>query len=191
MDARESAAVRLGRPCRRHADDHLCPGARARAREVVRATHSRRVGGGAGGTVSRDEARRPELPVALRRQPLAGRAVPPDVQSPPALVSGGKPRTGRRLARRVWRARSEVGNSELSGMAGPGHPGQVQGDRPPWQLVRCQSAPSTTVPVDESTPPVPLHSAVRAFGTWRSPHSPRSWRVASTKVNIPYIPGWV
>lgn len=114
-----------------------------------------------------------------------------NAQSPPALVSGGKPRTGRRLARRVWRARSEVGNSELSGMAGPGHPGQVQGDRPPWQLVRCQSAPSTTVPVDDSTPPVPLHSAVRAFGTWRSPHSPRSWRVASTKVNIPYIPGWV
>ena len=26
---------------------------------------------------------------------------------------------------------------------------------------------------------------------WRSPASPRSWRTASTRRNIPYMPGWV
>ena len=33
--------------------------------------------------------------------------------------------------------------------------------------------------------------AVFAPATCRSPHSPRSWRTASTSVNMPYIPLWV
>jgi hypothetical protein len=50
--------------------------------------------------------------------------------------------------------------------------------------------PSTTVAADESTPPVPLATATRASSTWRGPLSPRSWRVASISVKMPYMPGW-
>ena len=36
-----------------------------------------------------------------------------------------------------------------------------------------------------------MATATSALGTWRFPHSPRSWRTASTRMNIPYMPGWV
>src|SRR5262245_48230216 len=35
-------------------------------------------------------------------------------------------------------------------------------------------------------PPVPWQIATVASGTWRSPHSPRSWRTASMRVKMPY-----
>ena len=53
------------------------------------------------------------------------------------------------------------------------------------------SVPSTTVPMDDSTPPEPWATAISASGTWRSPHSPRSCRTASTSRNMPYCPGCV
>ncbi len=39
--------------------------------------------------------------------------------------------------------------------------------------------------------PGPVGHGSLASGTWRGPHSPRSWRTASTTRNIPYMPGWV
>src|SRR5262249_32302369 len=37
-------------------------------------------------------------------------------------------------------------------------------------------------------PPMPLTSDTLQRGTWRSPHSPRSWRAAPMIGKIPYIP---
>src|SRR5215210_8263058 len=42
----------------------------------------------------------------------------------------------------------------------------------------------------ERTPPLPWTRATFAFSTCRPPHSPRSWRTASTIRSSPYIPGW-
>src|SRR5712692_9368244 len=53
-----------------------------------------------------------------------------------------------------------------------------------------QSRPRTSVAAELSTPPVPLARARLAPSTWRGPHSPLSWRVASIMVKIPYMPGW-
>src|SRR5579885_794903 len=52
------------------------------------------------------------------------------------------------------------------------------------------SLPNMTVADDERTPPVPCASAILASGTWRGPHSPRTWRVASINRKMPYMPGW-
>ena len=49
----------------------------------------------------------------------------------------------------------------------------------------------TRVPAAESMPPMPLTSEQLAPGTWRAPHSPRSWRVASMIGKMPYMPEWV
>src|SRR5918996_4333255 len=46
----------------------------------------------------------------------------------------------------------------------------------------------TSVPAAESIPPIPFTSEILALGTWRAPHSPRSWRVASIMGKMPYIP---
>lgn len=48
-----------------------------------------------------------------------------------------------------------------------------------------------SVPAAENIPPMPLTSERLRLGTWRAPHSPRSWRVASMMGKIPYIPLWV
>src|SRR5690606_18236924 len=53
-----------------------------------------------------------------------------------------------------------------------------------------QLATRTQVAAVDRTPPVPLTRATRAFGTCRSPHSPRSCRTASIRMNNPYSPGW-
>jgi hypothetical protein len=45
-----------------------------------------------------------------------------------------------------------------------------------------------TVPLDAREPPMPLHRAVLASDTWRSSHSPRSCRTASTSKNMPNMP---
>src|ERR1700739_1261468 len=52
-----------------------------------------------------------------------------------------------------------------------------------------QSLPSTTVPFEQNQSPVPLATAIRSWGTWRGPASPRSWRTASTSRNSPRWPG--
>src|SRR4051794_19116496 len=56
---------------------------------------------------------------------------------------------------------------------------------------RVASVPSTAVDMQDSTIPDPWATAMLASSTWRGPHSPRSWRTASTTRNIPYIPGCV
>src|SRR5215210_672256 len=53
------------------------------------------------------------------------------------------------------------------------------------------SEPSTAVTWLEKTPPFPWTRAMFGFSTWRSPHSPRSWRTASTIRSTPYMPGWL
>src|ERR1700722_9611345 len=53
------------------------------------------------------------------------------------------------------------------------------------------SVPRMTVDVAESTPPTPWAMATSTSGTWRGPAAPWIWRVASTRRNIPNIPGWV
>src|SRR5215204_6456742 len=53
------------------------------------------------------------------------------------------------------------------------------------------SEPSTAVTWLERTPPFPWTRAMFAFCTWRSRHSPRSWRTASTIKSSPYMPGWL
>src|ERR1700733_8167420 len=51
------------------------------------------------------------------------------------------------------------------------------------------SFPRIAVPADENQPPVPLTQASSAPSTCRGPHSPLSWRAASTKRNMPRMPG--
>jgi hypothetical protein len=55
----------------------------------------------------------------------------------------------------------------------------------------CQpyvSLDSTSVPAAESMPPMPLTRETLQLGTWRGPHSPRSWRAASMMGKMPYMP---
>src|SRR5438309_9505563 len=47
-----------------------------------------------------------------------------------------------------------------------------------------------TVLAELNHPPVPFTQASRAPGTWRSPHSPLSCLAASTRRNMPLMPGW-
>src|SRR5581483_10942293 len=47
------------------------------------------------------------------------------------------------------------------------------------------SPPRIIVPLEQNQPPVALTQAIFASGTCRGPHSPRSWRTASTKRNKP------
>ena len=56
---------------------------------------------------------------------------------------------------------------------------------------RYGSFDSTSVPAAESIPPIPFTSEIFALGTWRAPHSPRCWRVASIMGKMPYMPEWV
>ena len=42
------------------------------------------------------------------------------------------------------------------------------------RLTYGSSAPRIIVPLEQNQPPVPLTQAIRASGTWRGPHSPRS-----------------
>src|SRR5581483_3637157 len=56
---------------------------------------------------------------------------------------------------------------------------------------RAASVPSTSVDMHDRTIPEPWATAISTPLTWRSPHSPRSWRTASTIRNMPYIPGCV
>src|SRR5689334_6044346 len=46
------------------------------------------------------------------------------------------------------------------------------------------SVPAMSVAAALNIPPRPWQSAIRQSATWRGPHSPRSWRTASTSVNI-------
>ena len=107
-------------------------------------------------------------------------AVPPDAgHGRETLVRRpGVGNTSRRLSTSRARRRGPVavGAEDLGGPAGPR---------------RFQSAPRTRVPVDDRAPPVPLTSANWQLSTWRWPHSPRNWRVASSSKNMPYVPGWV
>ncbi len=56
---------------------------------------------------------------------------------------------------------------------------------------RTAPVPRTKVDMHDKTTPEPWATATSAPVTCRSPHSPRSWRTASTTRNMPYIPGWV
>jgi hypothetical protein len=58
----------------------------------------------------------------------------------------------------------------------------------PRLIPRYGSFDRTSVPAAESIPPIPFTSEILALGTWRAPHSPRSWRVASIMGKMPYIP---
>src|SRR5262249_47656000 len=53
------------------------------------------------------------------------------------------------------------------------------------------SVPQISVAAELNTPPRPWQTAVVAPATCRAPHSARSWRTASTSVNMPYMPLWV
>ncbi len=53
-----------------------------------------------------------------------------------------------------------------------------------------RSEPKMTVHWLDRTPPLPCARATSQSGTWRSPHSPRTWRIASIMTSSPYMPGW-
>src|SRR5712691_3005750 len=59
---------------------------------------------------------------------------------------------------------------------------------PPQRYFSCDS---TSVPAADSMPPMPFTSDSLTLGTWRAPHSPRCWRVASMIGKMPYMPEWV
>jgi hypothetical protein len=59
------------------------------------------------------------------------------------------------------------------------------------ELAPYGSLARTSVPAAESIPPIPFTRDILALGTWRGPHSPRSWRVDSIMGKMPYIPEWV
>src|SRR5262249_32494435 len=50
------------------------------------------------------------------------------------------------------------------------------------------SCDNTSVPAADSMPPMPFTSDSLTLGTWRAPHSPRCWRVASMIGKTPYMP---
>src|SRR5579883_2593660 len=86
---------------------------------------------------------------------------------------------------RSWRDRVASQNGALSGVGDGSRRGIVR------LLQSVAAVPSTIVEVHDNTPPHPFATAISAPGTWRSTHSPRSWRTASTSTNMPYMPGWV
>ena len=58
------------------------------------------------------------------------------------------------------------------------------------RLTPLRWVPKMTVACEDRTPPLPWAIAVSQSATWRAPHSPRNWRVASISRNRPYMPGW-
>src|SRR5690606_35177133 len=143
----------------------------------------RRIPAGAGAVL---HARRVHLADTARRAPLdavaeAGRAHRPGV--PVGPVARRAPRQDQPPLAGRLPERHRVGPDR--GLDQRGRHLDVRGGH------SVASVPSTTVPIVESTPPEPWATATSAPSTCRGPHSPRSWRTASTSRNMPYIPGWV
>lgn len=100
------------------------------------------------------------------------------------FVGGPGPRPGRQLPLRSARV----------GLALPDvrpAPADARGRAGVSAAAAQRSLDSTSVPAADSMPPIPLTSDRRAPGTWRGPHSPRSWRTASMIGKMPYMPVWV
>src|SRR6185369_9316954 len=90
------------------------------------------------------------------------------------------------LARQVDLAEGDAGRLELGARGGA--VGAAGARVEEHGGAHGTSVEAISVAAALNMPPRPWQSATVQSGTWRSPHSPRSWRTASTSVNIPYMP---